>query len=248
MMDELITTRQVQDLLQVDRITVYRMLKDGRLTGVKVGSHWRVPKSEIDDLISGKKSMEEPRKLAPSEVLPIHCLQTIQDVFAEMTEIGSLTTDPDGTPLNEVSNSCDFCNLMLASPSGRQACIRSWQEIAKSTGKQPQFKPCHAGLQYACSRIDVDGEVVGVQMAGQFYVQPPDEAEQAKRLQALAAEHDIDLEALTQAAKTIRVHSGNQQKRVAKWLARLAETFEIIALERADLIGRLKNIAEMSSF
>jgi excisionase family DNA binding protein len=247
-MDELITTRQVQDLLQVDRITVYRMLKDGRLTGVKVGSHWRVPKSEIDDLVSGKKSMEEPRVLAPSEILPVHCLQIIQDVFAEMTEIGSLTTDQEGNPLNEVSNSCEFCRLMMESPSGRQACIRSWQEIAASSGEQPQFRRCHAGLQYACSRIDVDGETIGVQMAGQFYVQLAGEAEQAARLQTLAAEHDIDLDALTEAARTIRVHGASQQKQVAKWLARLADTFEIIALERADLLGRLKNIAEMSSF
>jgi excisionase family DNA binding protein len=247
-MDELITTKQVQDLLQVDRITVYRMLKDGRLTGVKVGSHWRVPKSEIDELITGKKSMEEPRKLAPSEILPVHCLQIIQDVFADMTEIGSLTTDPQGNPLNEVSNSCEFCQLMLSNLSGRQACIQSWKEMADSTSEQPQFRRCHAGLQYACSRIDVDGDVVGVQMAGQFYVQSPDEAEQSVRLQALAAEHDIDLDALTAAAANIPVHAKAQQQRVAKWLARLAETFEIIALERADLIGRLKNIAEMSSF
>ena len=247
-MDELITTRQVQDLLQVDRITVYRMLKDGRLTGIKVGSHWRVPKSEIDELITGKRSMEEPRVLAPSEILPVHCLQIIQDVFAEMSEIGSLTTDPKGNPLNEVSNSCEFCNLMMASPSGRQACIESWKEIATSSGDQPQFRRCHAGLQYACSRVDVDGEVVGVQMAGQFYVHSPDKAEQADRLKKLAAEHEIDLDALTQAAANICVHSPEQQQRVAKWLARLAETFEIIALERADLVGRLKNIAEMSSF
>ncbi|MCA9947998.1 MAG: helix-turn-helix domain-containing protein, partial [Anaerolineales bacterium] len=36
-MEDLLTTRQVQELLQVDRTTVYRMRKDGRLTGVKVG-------------------------------------------------------------------------------------------------------------------------------------------------------------------------------------------------------------------
>ena len=52
-MDELITTKQVQDLLQVDRITIYRMLKDGRLKGVKVGKQWRFQTQEIEDLVSG---------------------------------------------------------------------------------------------------------------------------------------------------------------------------------------------------
>ena len=34
-MTDLLTTRQVQDILKVDRITIYRMLQDGRLKGVK---------------------------------------------------------------------------------------------------------------------------------------------------------------------------------------------------------------------
>ncbi|MGB9754636.1 helix-turn-helix domain-containing protein [Roseiflexus castenholzii] len=40
-MNDLLTTREVQDLLKLDRTTVYRMLKEGRLTGVKVGQQWR---------------------------------------------------------------------------------------------------------------------------------------------------------------------------------------------------------------
>lgn len=36
-MDSLLTARQLQDLLRVDRITIYRMLKDGRIQGFKDG-------------------------------------------------------------------------------------------------------------------------------------------------------------------------------------------------------------------
>ncbi len=54
-MNELLTTKQIQDLLQVDRITVYRMLNDGRLKGVKIGNQWRFPQSEIDRL-TGEES------------------------------------------------------------------------------------------------------------------------------------------------------------------------------------------------
>ena len=40
-MDVLLTTREVLDMLKVDRITIYRMLQDGRIKGVKIGQQWR---------------------------------------------------------------------------------------------------------------------------------------------------------------------------------------------------------------
>ena len=40
-MENYLTTKQVQDLFKVDRITIYRMLQDGRLKGVKIGNQWR---------------------------------------------------------------------------------------------------------------------------------------------------------------------------------------------------------------
>ena len=52
-MNELLTTRQVQETLKVDRTTIYRMLKDGRLNGVKVGSQWRFPRLEIEAVLQG---------------------------------------------------------------------------------------------------------------------------------------------------------------------------------------------------
>ena len=48
--NKLLTAKQVQDLLHVDRTTIYRMLKDGRLNGVKVGKHWRFSAQEVNDL------------------------------------------------------------------------------------------------------------------------------------------------------------------------------------------------------
>ena len=40
-MEAFLTSKQVEELLNVDRTTIYRMLKDGRLTGAKIGKHWR---------------------------------------------------------------------------------------------------------------------------------------------------------------------------------------------------------------
>ena len=58
-MEELLTTKQVLDILQVDRTTIYRMLKDGRLSGVKVGQQWRFPRSEVEDLLYHNEAINE---------------------------------------------------------------------------------------------------------------------------------------------------------------------------------------------
>src|SRR5690349_4601196 len=115
-MGELLTVKEVQDLLKVDRITVYRMLKDGRLAGIKIGHQWRFSRRDVDSLLSGERASEgETIANPPTDVLPLHCVQLIQNVFAEVAMVGSVTTGPDGEPLTSFSNSCTFCNLVLAS-------------------------------------------------------------------------------------------------------------------------------------
>jgi len=249
-MIELISAKQVQEMLQVDRITVYRMLKDGRLKGVKVGKQWRFQRNAIETLMKvGTQDKDFPGvKYSPSDLLPVQCIQAIQDVFAEMNAIGSVTTDPAGEPITEISNSCEFCNLILASPSGRQACIKSWYELAQTPKGDPQFYQCHAGFQYARGRIELQGSLTAIQVAGQFHNSPPAPEDIAGRIQQLGEKHGIDRDALTKAAKSLRILNSQRQIEVGKWLKKVAHTFEIIAQERAELLGRLKNIAAMSSF
>ena len=171
-MSELLTSKQVQNLLQVDRTTIYRMIKDGRLNGVKVGNQWRFPRQEIEALLS-PMIPARGESLQADNTLPIHCIQTVQDVFAEIAEVGAVTTDKDGEPLTKFSNSCEFCNLIMDSPSGFQTCRGSWHQLAENHEGGPKFIPCHAGLQYARGCIEVNGEPVAMIVNGQFYVQPP---------------------------------------------------------------------------
>ncbi len=101
-MDDLLTTRQLQDLLQVDRITIYRMLHDGRLQGFKVGGQWRFSRREIETWLQEQQNQvwtlracrRRVATIAPSpKSLPLSCIQTIQDVCAEALDIAAVTTD-----------------------------------------------------------------------------------------------------------------------------------------------------------
>ena len=245
-MENLLTAKQLQELLKVDRTTIYRMSKDGRLSGVKVGQQWRFPSADVDALISGKRNQED---LSPDdffEALPIHCLQPIQDVFAEISEVGSVVTDKEGIPLTRISNSCDFCKLILGSTEGRENCFSSWKEVAEHGGDVPKFFKCHAGLQYAQGHIVVERETVASLIGGQFYVETPDVEEERVRVRDLAEKYGISPALLEQAARDIRVCEKDRQKQLGIWLQRIADTFGEISCERAGLMTRLKQISEMS--
>jgi excisionase family DNA binding protein len=247
-MTELLTTKQVQELLKVDRITVYRMLKDGRLSGVKVGQQWRFKRQDIEALISPEQPSGDSRLSNPREILPVHCLQVIQDVFAEIIGVGSVTTDYNGDPITDISNSCHFCNTILSSPDGRVGCIESWRRLAQLPAVKPKFLECHAGLKYARARIEIKEETIGILVAGQFVSSLDDKESLGQHFEKIAAQYNINPTELIESLDSIRILDESRQEQIGEWLVRVADTFKDIALERAELLQRLKSIAAMSTF
>jgi len=253
-MDDLLTTKQLQELLQVDRITVYRMLKDGRLTGVKIGNQWRFPRAEVEELLFGARPSEnepDPEKDTSAsfstEVVPLSCIQTVQDVFAEMSGIGAVTTDKNGFPLTQLSNCSQFCRLVQSSPSGYQACINSWHKLVDQPAPPPEFVSCHAGLQYARARIEINNSLAGLLIAGQFYADEIQSEAIRSQIEKLAVDHQLDAEALLQSANKLPVLDDHQRAWIGVWLEKIAHTFEQVGAERFELMNRLRHIAEMST-
>jgi excisionase family DNA binding protein len=63
----LLTALEVQELLHIDRSTVYRMAEDGRLPAIRVGRSWRFPADRIEALLdAGHTEVPTPRTGAPS--------------------------------------------------------------------------------------------------------------------------------------------------------------------------------------
>ncbi len=247
-MDDLLTTKQVQEYLQVDRTTIYRMLNDGRLTGVKVGHQWRFPRSQITAVLKEVMvlSKDEQPSITP-EILPIHCIQVIQDVFADIAGVGSVTTTKEGQPLTNISNACRFCYLILASEMGYRACVNTWKKLAiRNPAEDRTFLTCHTGLQYAYSRINIDNEFAALLIAGQYLLEDSDPEGAAVRSSKLAQQYGINAAELAEAARDVPVLEERIQSKIDKWLRKVAVTFGEISNERAELMSRLNRIAEMT--
>jgi excisionase family DNA binding protein len=245
---DLLTVRDVQDLLKVDRITVYRMLKDGRLAGVKARAQWRFSREEIHAYLRAVAprgaGLARPQA---AQALPLHCAQLIQNVFADVAEVSAITTTPAGEPVTDFSRPCRFCRLILDSKTGRQGCEATWRRIATESVGRPEFSACHAGLQSVGAPVVLDGAPLATLIAGQFYLAPPDPAEAAARVATLARAYHIDAQALSAAEAAVPVLDAEKQRRLPGWLDRMAQTLAELGRERAALLGRLRSIAAMSS-
>ena len=256
-MDTLLTARQLQALLQVDRITIYRMLNDGRLQGFKVGGQWRFSRQAIDGWLTEQQASLEATEAAPNademlpspQSLPLSCIQVIQGIFAEAMGVGTITTAVDGAPLTTISNSCKFCDLILSTQASSQRCINSWREAAAGSKEgTPQIATCHAGLNYVWGRMTVRGEFVAATHAGQFLNQPSAENGLSERLTELSAATGLNTGKLREAFASVPVLDQEKQAQIPRLLQRVVETFSEIGEERLNLLGRLQRIAEMTQY
>jgi excisionase family DNA binding protein len=249
-MDDLLTTHQVQDILKVDRITIYRMLSDGRIKGVKVGQQWRFARQEVERILKGQPAGEPdpaPAALAGESIFPVHCVQTIQDLFSEVGQVGALVVDEQGEPVTHISHPCAFCNAIQSSPAGLAACQDSWREFSAKIRQGSRFFTCHAGLQYIGAPIlDRVDRPVGAFLAGQFYWETPDGRESAERLRRLAAMHTLALEPLQKEAQTIAVIDPAQHARLEGWPFTAARAVQSIMRERLGFMNRLQQIANLT--
>lgn len=59
----LYTVREIADTLRIHPRTAYRLIQEGRIRGIKVGSQWRVPESSLLEYIeSGLKAAPKKGK------------------------------------------------------------------------------------------------------------------------------------------------------------------------------------------
>lgn len=245
-MEELLTTRQVLEILKVDRITVYRMLQDGRLKGVKIGQQWRFPRREVDQLLNREPQAPASNQTEPDSAFPTHCVQTIQDLFSDVSRIGAFILDRDGEPVTQMSGPCAFCHAMMASPAGQAACRACWKEFGEQSAAGDKYFTCHAGLNHVGAPITVKGERIGLFLVGPFYWQAADPREQAERVRRLASLHNLPGDTLQEAAQNVPVIPPERREQLEAWPFTAARAVQSILIERTGFMDRLRQIADLT--
>lgn len=249
-MDDLLTSRELQALLCVDRKTIYRMLHDKRLPAVRVGGQWRFSRQSIEKWLSEPSDVQPANDFqnlpAPLETLPLDCFRSVQDVFADALDVGVVTTNLEGEVLVAPNNACAFCKLILESQEGRRRCAMTWTGL-RDGSQAVRVTQCHAGLECARGRIDVDGNYLGMVFACQFITSEKQRTVLRRNVPALAQECGIDPLKLKRAAKEITITGTERAGKIVTLVEKVAKTFSNIGNRRLELILRLRQVAKLAA-
>jgi excisionase family DNA binding protein len=159
-MQTLLSARQVQELLRIDRSTVYRMAEDGRLPAIRVGKQWRFPADEIYGLVNAHPPVVNTSPLDPTVAA------AMADVAADLLGVMVVVTDMDGHPITPIANPCPWMQEHAGEPGVLQACIAEWQELADDHSFEPQFNEGQLGFECARAFVRSGRELVGMVLAG----------------------------------------------------------------------------------
>jgi excisionase family DNA binding protein len=247
-MEDTFTTHEVQQLLRVDRTTIYRMLRDGRLSGFKVGNRWRFPRQAIEALLppamASPHSAGGPFSPDVDAALPLECASLVVDFFATTVGLTSLIADLQGQPITEIHNASPFCRSILDSPSGKARCVETWRAMAAAPHIEPRPNRCHAGLSCVRGLIRVREQLVGMVIADGFVNDGWTIDDDA--LAAIAQNCAVDLAELRANKDTPYRFSGERYRSALTLVQRIADIFSYMGSEWTGLLNRLRDISSLS--
>ncbi len=170
----LLTAREVQQILQVDRSTVYRMAEDGRLPAIRVGRSWRFASTDIAALLGRADSATQPAPMngtpAPPRIPRLVSFRALCEcviaVPAELLGISLVVTDMTGAPVTGVANPCAWFEQRRDDPTALTSCVTEWAALANDADLSAAFRTNHAGFQCARAFLRADHRLIGMVIGG----------------------------------------------------------------------------------
>lgn len=253
-MTELLTAKDLQTLLQVDRSTIYRLAEAKRLPAIKVGKQWRFPADQIESWLQ-EQTVSLKRDFIPgpngageslASRLPLECVQLIQDTLAQALGVMIVVTDIQGHPITAVSNPCGLFKVISQTPNAIQKCIENWTHLDAAPGLEPQFIYSRLGLLGTRGLIRLGAELKGMVIVGG--IAPDDWPPLPDQVAATATVFGLPAEALTPHLHEVYFLDQPHQNLVLSLVQRIADILAQLATERTASMGKLESIAELVTY
>ena len=240
-----LTTRDLQDLIRVDKSTIYRMAEAGRLPAIKVGRQWRFPEDAVMTWLGAAQPPQgEAMHATPglADLVSAPVAQSLADLAAEAMGVMVVITDMDGTPLTEVTNPCGLFRVVAAEASVLARCVEMWRHYGAVPDLVPRFGPSDFGFLCARAFVRRGSELLGMVIAGG--VAPAEWPPTASQIAAIAATFGVS--SGTVAAHIEEVYRLTQEERVhvLAVLPRIGVLISELASERDSAAGAAADLAE----
>ena len=219
-----LTTQDVQQLIRVDKSTIYRMAESGRIPAIKVGRQWRFPADDIRRWLREQGStLAEPKRTQRSPT----AAHDLAALFADLFGVMVIVTDIDGQPITAPVNPCGYFASIADVPEAIDRCLAEWRSMSSEYDLEPHLRPSHMGFLCARAFVRSGNELTGMVIVGGIAPDewPPSEGE----IDAIAGELGVEKGRL--AANVNDVYRLDPEKRsalipgvlrLAKHLSRLA--------------------------
>ena len=246
-MTTFLTSQEMQDLISVDRSTVYRMAEDGRLPGVKIGRQWRFPADRVAEQLG--MAVAPPMQtdlVAPtadrsglSGVIQPEVAQSVADLMGDLFGVMAVITDMNGQPITAVANPCGYYAAIANQPAAVEACLSQWRLFADEPHVAPRWVRTHLGFLCARTFVWVDLKPVGMIVVGG--VTPPVWPPPQEHVEAIADEVGVPHRVLLDAVEQTWSIDIEQQRRVLRLLPQMGDLISHLASARSQLAHREGN-------
>ena len=266
-MHDLLTTQQMEELLMVDRTTIYRMAKRGDLPAMRVGNQWRFPREEIEAWMARRSGAvftqgagigtaeRAPDAVDPAhaggvadsaEMFPLECIQMIQDTYADLLNATILVTDSTGQPVTRVSNPSGLVDEILQAPEGRGYYRRFWSEMGSDPTLQSRFAEDALGLNWARGLVREGKAIKALAIVGAIAPEtwPPD----PDSIQKASYEAGIPENRLHPHIEAVNQLGTQARRRLLPYVQRIGEILSHILEERMEFVARMQRIAELTHY
>jgi len=240
-MTTFLTSQEMQELINVDRSTVYRMAEDGRLPGVKIGRQWRFPADRVAEqlgLSSPPATVPVPSGDRLSTLLRPEVAQSVADLVGELFGVMAVITDMSGQPLTAVANPCGYYAAIANQPGAVEACLSQWRLFADEPHVAPRWVRTHLGFHCARTFVWVDLRPVGMIVVGG--VTPPTWPPPQEHVEAIADEVGLPHRVLLDAIDLTWDLDSDQQRQVLRLLPQMGDLVSHLASARSQLANRLQ--------
>ncbi len=239
-MTTFLTSQEMQDLINVDRSTVYRMAEDGRLPGVKVGRQWRFPADRVAAQLGLTIEPEEHPAPAPQSGTDLEHLlrpevaQAIADLIGELFGVMAVITDMGGRPITNVANPCGYYAAIADQPGAVEACMSQWQLFAHEPHVAPRWVRTHLGFLCARTFVWVDLKPVGMIVVGG--VTPPAWPPSPDQIEEISSAVGVPSEILLGTVEETWNIDADARRRVLRLLPQLGDLISQLAAARSHAV------------
>lgn len=262
---KLLTTKEVEHLVQLNRVTIYRLIRDAGFPALKIGGQWRFPRQEVERWLAnhGRVEIHEapepptaPPEPAPLREVPLEELlgsleiASLLKAFSATVELSILVVNLEGKTLSDCPG-CrhPLCRVVHEVTQSGDTCFarRSLQLNPRQIQSDQPLIECISGLHYLHAPIRVDDRLVGYVVMGPLLTETIDADKAQQGIRAFAMTHQISNEALLRQFHTVRRFSNDQVRILTDLLSRVVSTMLETVHRRADAVQRLNTIARLAS-